>query len=154
MLITQGEKFQKFEFKFLAGIVSNSWQTKIGENRAIVSFTVLMRPDPVAILMDDAAVEPSPLCPDPSREKWREEEERAQDPPLCLSSSCTTPTVVTAPEPTHSTPRPRPNPSSTRASPSSPVSPVHVASMPCAGEFLDALALASLAYKSPRRSNG
>jgi hypothetical protein len=33
------------------------------------------------MLVDDAAVEPSSLCPDPSREKWREEEERAQDPP-------------------------------------------------------------------------
>jgi hypothetical protein len=33
------------------------------------------------MLIDDAAVDPSSLCPDPSREKWREEEERAQDPP-------------------------------------------------------------------------
>jgi hypothetical protein len=33
------------------------------------------------MLVETAAVEPSPLCPDPSREKWREEEERAQDPP-------------------------------------------------------------------------
>jgi hypothetical protein len=32
------------------------------------------------MLVDDAAVEPSSLCPDPSREKWREEEERAQYP--------------------------------------------------------------------------
>jgi hypothetical protein len=29
------------------------------------------------MLVDDAAVEPSSLCPDPSREKWREDEERA-----------------------------------------------------------------------------
>jgi hypothetical protein len=32
------------------------------------------------MLVDDATVEPSPLYPDPSREKGREEEERAQDP--------------------------------------------------------------------------
>jgi hypothetical protein len=63
------------------------------------------------------------------------------------------PTTVTSPEPTHSTPSQRPTPSSMRARPSSPVSPVHVASMPCAGHPLDALAPASLAYKNPRRSN-
>jgi hypothetical protein len=33
MLIIQSEKFQKFKFEFLAGIVSNTWQTKIEKNR-------------------------------------------------------------------------------------------------------------------------
>jgi hypothetical protein len=33
MLITQSENFQKFEFESLAGIVSNTWQAKIGGNR-------------------------------------------------------------------------------------------------------------------------
>jgi hypothetical protein len=42
-----------------------------------VKITVAVRLDPVAMLVGDTAVEPSPLCPDPSREKWREEEERA-----------------------------------------------------------------------------
>jgi hypothetical protein len=60
---------------------------------------------------------------------------------------------VTSPAPTHSTPQPRQHPSSTRARPLSPVSPVHVASTPCAGHPLGALVPASLAYKSPRRSN-
>jgi hypothetical protein len=133
--------------------VSSTWQTKIEKIVVTVSFTVLVRPDPVAILVDDAAVEPSPLCPDPSREKWREEEERAQDPPLYLSSSCTTPTAVTAPEPTHSTPRPRPNPSSTRARPSCPVLLDAHRQGPRTGELLDALAPDALAYKSPHRSN-
>jgi hypothetical protein len=105
------------------------------------------------MLVDDAAVEPSPLCPDPSREKWREEEECAQDPPLYLSSSCTTPTAVTALEPTHSTPRPRPNPSSTRARPPCPVLLDAHRQGPRTGELLDALAPDALAYKSPRRSN-
>jgi hypothetical protein len=81
MLTTQSESFQKFEFEFLAGISSNTWQTKIEEIVVTVRITVAVRLDPVAILVGDAAVEPSPLCPDPSREKWREEEERAQDPP-------------------------------------------------------------------------
>jgi hypothetical protein len=63
------------------------------------------------------------------------------------------PTAVTAPEPTHSTPSPRPNPSSTRARPSSPVLPVHVASTTFAGHPLGALVPAPLAYKNPRRSN-
>jgi hypothetical protein len=118
-----------------------------------VNFTVLMRPDPVAILMDDAAVEPCPLCPDPSHEEGREEEERVQDPPLCLSSSCMTPTAMTAPEPTHSTPQPRPNPPSTRARPPCPVLLDARCQGPHTGELLDALALISPAYKSPRRSN-
>jgi hypothetical protein len=88
MLTTQSENFQNFEFKFLAGISSNTWQAKSNEIGATVRITVAVRLNPVAMLVDNAAVEPSPLCPDPSREKGREEEERAQDPPLCLSSSC------------------------------------------------------------------
>jgi hypothetical protein len=153
MLITQSEKFQKFEFEVLAGIVSNTWQTKIGGNQVTVRITITVRLNPVAMLVDDAAVEPSPLCPDPSREKGREEEERAQDPPLCLSSSCTTPTAMTAPEPTHSTPQPRPNPPSTRARPPCPVLLDAHCQGPRTGELLDTLALISPAYKSPRRSN-
>jgi hypothetical protein len=85
MLTTQSENFQNFEFESLAGIVSNTWQTKIEENQVTVRITVAVRLDPVAMLVDDAAVEPSPLCPDPSHEKWREQEERAQDPPSVSS---------------------------------------------------------------------
>jgi hypothetical protein len=81
MLTTQSENFQKFKFEFLAGIVSNTWQTKIRENQVTVSFAVLVRLDPVAMLVEAFVVDPSSLCPDPSREKWREEKERAQDPP-------------------------------------------------------------------------
>jgi hypothetical protein len=105
------------------------------------------------MLVDDAAVEPSPLCPDPSHEKGREEEEHTHDPPLCLSSSCTTPTAMTAPEPTHSTPQPRPNPPSTRARPPCPVLLDARCQGPRTGELMDALALVAPAYKSPRRSN-
>jgi hypothetical protein len=86
VLTTQSENFQKFKFEFLAGILSNTWQTKIEKIEFTVSFTVAVRLDPVAMLVETSAVEPSPLCPDPSREKWREEEERAQDPPLSVSS--------------------------------------------------------------------
>jgi hypothetical protein len=85
MLTTQSENFQKFESEFLAGMVSNTWQTKIGENQVTVSFTVLVRLDPVAMLVEASAVDPSSLFPDPSHEKWREEEEHAQDPPLSVS---------------------------------------------------------------------
>jgi hypothetical protein len=60
---------------------------------------------------------------------------------------------VTAPEPTHSTPRPRPNPSSTRARPPCPVLLDAHRQGPRTGELLDALAPDALAYKSPRRSN-
>jgi hypothetical protein len=57
--------------------VSSTWQTKIEEIVVTVKITAPVRLLPVAMLGDDAAVEPSPLCPDPSREKRREEEERA-----------------------------------------------------------------------------
>jgi hypothetical protein len=154
MLITQSEKFQNFEFESLAGIVSNTWQTKIGEIKITVKITAPVRLVPVAMLIDDAAVEPSPLYPDPSREKGRRGGGQHPGPPLSSSPACcTSPTIVTSPEPTHSTPRPRQHPSSTRARPSRPVSPVHVASMPCAGHLLGAPVPDAPAYKSPRRSN-
>jgi hypothetical protein len=84
---------------------------------------------------------------------WRKWRTPPRPPSLLLLPLCKLPTTVTSPAPTHSTPQPRQHPSSTRARPSSPVSPVHVASMPCAGHPLDALVPDSLAYKSPRRSN-
>jgi hypothetical protein len=65
MWITQSEKVQKFEFKVLAGIVSNTWQTKIEQIVVTVKITAPVRLMPVAILVDDATVEPSPLCPEP-----------------------------------------------------------------------------------------
>jgi hypothetical protein len=61
---------------------------------------------------------------------------------------------VTAPEPTHSTPRPRPKPPSTRARPPCPLSLDACAQGPRAGELLAALTLAAPPYKYPRRSNG
>jgi hypothetical protein len=82
MLTTQSESFQKFEFEFLAGIVSNTWQAKIEKIEFTVSFTVAVRLDPVAMLVETSAVEPSPLCPDPSREKWRRRRRTRPGPPL------------------------------------------------------------------------
>jgi hypothetical protein len=52
-----------------------------------VKITVAVRLMPVAMLLDDAAVEPSPLCPDPSREKGRRRGDSTQDPPLFFPSS-------------------------------------------------------------------
>jgi hypothetical protein len=71
MLITQSENFQKFKFQFLAGISSNTWQTKIKKIMVTVRISVAVCLVPVAMLLDDAAAEPSPLCPDPSHEKGR-----------------------------------------------------------------------------------
>jgi hypothetical protein len=84
MLITQSEKFQNFEFESLAGIVSNTWQTKIGEIKITVKITAPVRLVPVAMLIDDAAVEPSPLYPDPSREKGRRGGGQHPGPPSLL----------------------------------------------------------------------
>jgi hypothetical protein len=90
MLTTQSEKFQKFELEFLAGIWSNTWWAKSREIEATVSLTIPVRLVPVAMLVDISAAEPSPLCPDPSREKWRRRRRRRPDPPslsLSLSAS-------------------------------------------------------------------
>jgi hypothetical protein len=76
---------KKFEFEFLAGIMSNTWQAKIGENQITVSIIVAVRLNPVAMLVETPAVEPSPLCPDPSREKWRRRGRRRPDPSLSVS---------------------------------------------------------------------
>jgi hypothetical protein len=77
MLSTQSGNFQNFKFKVLAGISSNTWRMKIEQILITVSFTVLARSNPVAMLLDGATVDPNPLCPDPGREEWREGEERA-----------------------------------------------------------------------------
>jgi hypothetical protein len=84
MLITQSGNFQNFEFKSLAGISSNTWQTKIGKIVITVEITAAVRLMPVAMLLDGATVEPSPLCPDPSREKGRRRGDSTQDPPSLL----------------------------------------------------------------------
>jgi hypothetical protein len=69
MMTTQSEKFQNFEFEFLAGIASNTWQAKSEGIELTVASTVPVRLEPIAMLVETSAVEPSPLCPDPSCEK-------------------------------------------------------------------------------------
>jgi hypothetical protein len=89
MLITQSGNFQNFEFKSLAGISSNTWQTKIGKIVITVKITAPVRLMPVAMLVNDAAVDPSPLCPDPSRKKGRRRGDSTQDPPSLLPQLAT-----------------------------------------------------------------
>jgi hypothetical protein len=55
---------------------------KIEKIKFTVSFTVVVRLNPVAMLGDTSAVEPSPLCPDPSREKGRRRGRTRLGPPL------------------------------------------------------------------------
>jgi hypothetical protein len=80
MLITQSGKFQKFKFQTLAGISSNTGRWKSNQNQFYCGCTVLVRSTPVAMLLGISTVEPSFPSPDPSREKGRKEEKRAQDP--------------------------------------------------------------------------
>jgi hypothetical protein len=82
MLITQSGKFQNFEFESLAGIASNTWQTKSSQIEFTVKITIAVRPVTVAMLLDGATVEPNPLCPDPSREKGRGRGRQHPGPPL------------------------------------------------------------------------
>jgi hypothetical protein len=151
MLITQSGIFQNFEFKILAGNSSNTWQMKSSQIEATVKITVLARPNPVAMLLDDAAVEPSAPCPDPSREKGRRRGGSTQDPPLFFPACCTSPTTLPSPAPTHSTPQPRPKPPSTRARPPCLVSLDARAQGPRSGELLDTLSPDAQVYLNPRR---
>jgi hypothetical protein len=45
-----------------------------------VRITVAVRLKPVAMLLDTSAVDPSSLCPDPSRATWEEMEDTARTP--------------------------------------------------------------------------
>ena len=122
---------------------------KIGENQITVRITAPVRLDPIATLVNVSAVEPSPLCPDPSREKGREEEERAQDPPslsLLFLHDADRHDRARA-DPQHAAAETKPP--STRARPPCPVLLDARCQGPRTGELLDALALVSPAYKSP-----
>jgi hypothetical protein len=74
MLITQTGNFQKFEFKSLAGISSNTGRENQTKSEFTMVITVLARSSAVAMLLDGASIEPSAPSPDPSHEKRREEE--------------------------------------------------------------------------------
>jgi hypothetical protein len=105
--------------------------------------------EPCSHAWEASLVEPSPLCPDPDRRTWRRRGRTTRTPPLCPAASCTTPTVVASPAPTHSTLPPRQHPASTPPRPPHPALLAHAArhrpSMP-----LETLAPAlSRAYKNP-----
>jgi hypothetical protein len=80
MLMNHSGRFQNFEFKFLAGIVSNTWGAKIQKIGATVTNPVPVRLDPGAMLVESPSVEPSPLCPDPDRRTWRRRGRTARTP--------------------------------------------------------------------------
>jgi hypothetical protein len=60
--------------------VSSTWWARIQKIRATVNNPVPVRLDPVAMLMESSAVEPSPLCPDPGRATRKEKEDAARTP--------------------------------------------------------------------------
>jgi hypothetical protein len=118
MLITQSGNFQNFEFKFLAGISSNTWQTKIERNQ---------------VYCEDHCRRPSRACshapgrrrgraqpPLPRPEPWEREETRktVPGPPLYSSSSLQAPDhrALASTDPQHTAAetkalQPRPKPS-------------------------------------------
>jgi hypothetical protein len=85
--------------------------------------------------------------------KEGEEEDSTQDPLSSSPATCTSPTIVTAPAPTHSMPQPRPKPPSTRARSLCPVLLDAQPQGPQAGELLDTLSPNAQAYINPHRSN-
>jgi hypothetical protein len=68
-MITQTGNFQKFEFQTLAGILSDTGRRNQTKSWVTVKITVRARLGTVAMLLDDATVEPStlsPVCPSSS----------------------------------------------------------------------------------------
>jgi hypothetical protein len=105
------------------------------------------------MLVESPTVEPSPLCPDPSREAWKEKEDTARTPSPLPLPLCKLPTGVVSPTPAHSAPPPRQNPASTCARPPRSVLPVVRRQGPRTGHILATLAADFLAYKSPLRAH-
>jgi hypothetical protein len=73
-------KILKIRILSSCGHFVEHWQEQIKSNQVYWCCTVLARSCAVAMLLDDATVEPSFPIPDPSREKRREEEKRTQGP--------------------------------------------------------------------------
>jgi hypothetical protein len=145
--------FKNLKFKFLRAFDRTRGGQRSEKNRSLWASLFSFAPDPVAMPWTLPLSSPAPSAPTRAVRNGGEEEERAQDPLSSPSAPCTSPTAVTSPEPTHNTPSPRPNPSSTRARPPCPVLLVARRQGPRTSELLDALALDSLAYKNPLRSN-
>jgi hypothetical protein len=61
------------------------WQEKIKSNQTSLCCTVLARCNPVAMPLDGALVEPSPLCPDPSPGRRRRRAASTLGPPRSSS---------------------------------------------------------------------
>jgi hypothetical protein len=111
---------------------------------------VLVRSTPVAMLLGIPTVDSSPPSPDPSREKWREEEKRAQGP----SQSSSSPLVSDRPALARADPQhPAAEPTPSQHTPETAVTGASSkrSQDPRAGELLVALLPASRDYKNPRR---
>jgi hypothetical protein len=118
-----------------------------------VKITVRARLSTVAMLLDDATVEPSTLSPDPSCEKRREEEKRAQGPlPVLLLPARRRPPCPRQSRPT--APRGQAITLLARERGRRDRGELQTQPGPRAGELLVALFLNAPAYKRPRRSNG
>jgi hypothetical protein len=83
-------KFSKIQTLSSCGHFVEHWQKKIKSNQTSLCSTVLARSCAVAMLLDDATVEPSFPIADPSREKRRKKEKRTQGPlpGICFPARC------------------------------------------------------------------
>jgi hypothetical protein len=148
------ENFENLNFEFLRAFRRALAEANRGEIKITGAALCWLAPALSPCSLAPSRSTPAPSAPTQALEEGGEEEAAPPDPPLFFPATCTSPTVLPSPAPTHSTPRPRPTPPSMRVRPTRPVSPVHAASMSCAGRSLDALALDAPAYIKPLRSNG
>jgi hypothetical protein len=153
MLITQSRKFQKFKFKLLASISSNTGRQESNQIEFTVAALFLLAPTLLPCSWTVPQSNPAPSALTQAMEEGGEEETAPRDPPLFFPATCTSPTTLPSPAPTHSTPWPRPKPPQHASEAAVPMVARRTRQGPRNGELLAALALDAPAYKRPRRSN-
>jgi hypothetical protein len=146
-------KILKIQILSSCGHSVEHWQKQIKWNQDHWCCTVLARPNAVAMLLDGASIDSSPLCPDPSHGRRRRRGGSTPGPPLSSSQQparCRPPGCIRA----------DPQPPAAKQEPFQHASVAAVAGEtfernqdPRAGELLVALLPASWDYKYPLRSN-
>jgi hypothetical protein len=71
------KNFKNSKLSFLRAFDRTPGEQKSEKIDFTVKITAPVRLVPVAMLVDDVAVEPNSLCPDPSRATWEEMEDTA-----------------------------------------------------------------------------
>jgi hypothetical protein len=153
MRITQSGKFQKFKFKLLAGISSNTGRQESNQIEFTVAALFLLASTLLPCFWTVPRSNPAPSAPTQAMEEGGEEETATRDPPSLLPSS-----LHVADHPALASTDPQHSAAETEAPQHASEAAVPMVARrtrqgPRNGELLAALALDAPAYKRPLRSN-